>query len=57
MIRFRSDLPETLSDPIERNDFEVRAERSRAEEFWSGLDLRNITQERKSTFDQFQKAV
>ena len=57
VIRFRSDLPETLSDPIERNDFEVRAERSRAEEFWSGLDLRNITQERKSTFDQFQKAV
>ena len=31
VIRFRSDLPETLSDPIERNDFEVRAERSRAE--------------------------
>ena len=24
---------------------------------WSGLDLRNITQERKSTFDQFPKAV
>ena len=22
---------------------------------WSGLNLRNITQERKSTFDQFQK--
>ena len=24
---------------------------------WSGLDLSNINQERKSTFDQFQKAV
>ena len=24
---------------------------------WSGLDLRNITHKRKSTFDQFQKAV
>ena len=24
---------------------------------WSGMDLRNITHERKSTFDQFQKAV
>ena len=24
---------------------------------WSGMDLRNVTQERKSAFDQLQKAV
>ena len=49
VIRFWSDLPETLSDPIERNDFEVRAERSWA--VWLSGETTGYRRYKRSLYD------